>query len=177
MPHATQALRSSVGNTYLYCRKCNRSPDGSAHSSSKSSLNLHQCVRGSMQCPRCGNFISTSSVKTTLQIRSRLRSILTRSPRISSFRHPCGNHSFVIVVRSQSATVNVKGLWHQLFPCASWIVGRLSIDEASEELKLKGTMHCPLSGVVLTNIPSVKAHLASSKYLERLAALPHTPPC
>ena len=42
--------------------------------------------------------------------------------------------------------------------------GRLAIDEAAEEAKLKLDMCCPWTGLPLKNMPAVKAHVASAAY-------------
>ena len=39
---------------------------------------------------------------------------------------------------------------------------------AAEEASLKADMHCPVSGVLLKNIPAVKQHLASPAYAAAL---------
>jgi aprataxin len=54
-------------------------------------------------------------------------------------------------------------------PPETWVrqlqqTGRVSVDKAAEEAKLKRDMVCPATGRPLSNMPALKAHLASAEY-------------
>ena len=58
-------------------------------------------------------------------------------------------------------------------PPQAWIAqlqatGRIAVDVAAEEAKLKRDMVCPATGVPLRNLPALKEHLASPEYRRAL---------